>query len=174
MNNDYINIGKIVTAHGLTGEILLKHALGKKTVFKENDTIFIEQVKGAYLPHFVASSKARTEDETIIKFDDIDSREKALKFLQKQVWLTQEEFRKFAAKSSPIALLGFTLVNEGETIGIIEEVIEQPHQVLLTIRINGKEALIPLHEETLDNIDHTKKEVHVTLPDGLLEIYLEE
>lgn len=42
-------------------------------------------------------------------------------------------------------------------IGIIEEVIEQPHQILLTIQINGKEALIPLHEETLDNIDHTKK-----------------
>lgn len=174
MNNDYINIGKIVTAHGLTGEILLKHALGKKTVFKENDIIFIEQVKGAYLPHFVLSSKAKTEDETIIKFDDVDSREKALKFLQKQVWLAQEDFRKFAAKSSPISLLGFTLINEGETVGVIEEVIEQPHQVLLTIKINGKEALIPLHEETLDNIDHTKKEVHVTLPDGLLEIYLED
>jgi 16S rRNA processing protein RimM len=174
MNNDYINIGKIVTAHGLTGEVLLKHALGKKTIFKENDTIFIEQVKGSYLPHFVHSAKAKTEDETLIKFDDIDSREKALKFLQKQVWLTQEDFRKFAAKSSPISLLGFTLINEGETVGVIEEVIEQPHQVLLTIKINGKEALIPLHEETLDNIDHAKKEVHVTLPDGLLEIYLED
>jgi 16S rRNA processing protein RimM len=173
MNNDYINIGKIVTAHGLTGEVLLKHALGKKTVFKENDTIFIEQAKGSYLPHFVQSSKAKTADETVIKFDDIDSREKALKFIKKQVWLTQEDFTKYAAKSSPISLLGFALINEGEKLGIIDEVIEQPHQVLLTIKINGKEALIPLHEETLDNIDHIKKEVHVTLPDGLLEIYLE-
>jgi len=174
MNNDYINIGKIVTAHGLTGEVLLKHALGKKTTFKENDTVFIEQVKGSYLPHFVQSSKVKAEDETIIKFDDVDSREKALKFLQKQVWLTQEDFRKFAAKSSPISLLGFTLFNEGEKLGIIDEIIEQPHQVLLTIKINGKEVLIPLHEETLNNIDRKKKEVHVTLPDGLLEIYLED
>ena len=109
-----------------------------------------------------------------MQFDDIDSREKALKLIKKQVWLTEEEFTKHAAKSSPIALLGFMLINEGEKIGIIDEVIEQPHQVLLTIKINGKEALIPLHEETLDNIDRKKKEVHVTLPDGLLEIYLED
>jgi len=28
-----------------------------------------------------------------------------------------------------------------------------------------------LHAETLDKIDHQKKEVYVTLPDGLLDIY---
>lgn len=173
MNNDYINIGKIVGVHGLNGEIVLKHALGKKTSFKQGDVIFVEQVKGSYLPHFIATAKAKTPEETILQFDDIDSREKALKFVKKQVWLTEEDFSKYAAKSSPIALLGFTLFNEGEKLGVIDEVIEQPHQVLLTIKINGKEALIPLHEETLDNIDRKKKEVHVTLPDGLLEIYLE-
>jgi len=174
MDNNYINIGKIVSAHGLSGEVILKHALGKKTSFKEAEVVFVEQVKGSYLPHFIASSKAKTTEETIMQFDDIDSREKALKLIKKQVWLTEEEFTKHAAKSSPIALLGFMLINEGEKIGIIDEVIEQPHQVLLTIKINGKEALIPLHEETLDNIDRKKKEVHVTLPDGLLEIYLED
>ncbi|QEC69028.1 16S rRNA processing protein RimM [Panacibacter ginsenosidivorans] len=173
MDNNYINIGKIVSVHALNGEVIIKHALGKKTIFKEGDVIFVEQVKGAYLPHFVTSSKAKTEEETILQFDDIDSREKALKFIKKQVWLTEEDFAKYAAKNSPIALIGFTLLNEGEKLGIIDEVIEQPHQVLLTIKINGKEALIPLHEETLDNIDRKKKEVHVTLPDGLLEIYLE-
>ena len=139
MNNDYINIGKIVTAHGLTGEVLLKHALGKKTIFKENDTVFIEQVKGSYLPHFVQSSKIKAEDETIIKFDDVDSREKALKFLQKQVWLTQEDFRKFAAKSSPISLLGFTLINEGETVGVIEMLAEMLAVIMFLI---GYEHLV--------------------------------
>lgn len=172
MNNDYINIGKIVSAQGLTGELLLKHALGKKVSFKLNDAVFIEQVKGAYIPHFVATSKAKNAEEMLIRFDDIDSREKALKLIKKQVWLTQEDFGKYAAKNSPIALLGFMLLNEGEKIGVIDEVIEQPHQVLLSVKVNGKESLIPLHEETLDNIDHKKKEVHVTLPDGLLEIYL--
>ncbi len=63
------------------------------------------------------------------------------------------------------------LINEIEELGVIEEVIEQPHQVLLRITLEGNEALIPLHDETLDKIDHKKQQVHVTLPDGLLDVY---
>lgn len=172
--NDYVNIGKFVASNGLSGELILKHVLGKKTVFKAGDAIFVEHVKGSFLPYFVQSSKASTSEETIIKFDEIDSREKAQKLIHKQVWLPQDMFAKLAAKKSSVAMLGYMLVNEDKKIGIIEEVIEQPHQVLLTIKINNKEVLIPLHEETLNKIDHKKKEVHVTLPDGLLEIYLED
>jgi len=42
----------------------------------------------------------------------------------------------------------------------------------LQTSIEGKEALIPLHEETLVSIDRKKNEVHVTLPEGLLDVYL--
>jgi 16S rRNA processing protein RimM len=172
--NNYINIGKLVSAFGLTGEVVLKHALGKKTIFKQGDALFIEQLKGSYLPYFIQSSKAKTKEETYVKLEGVDSREKALKLIQKNVWLQQEDFRKLVAKNSPLGLLGYTLVDEGKTIGKIDEVIEQPHQVLLQINIEGKEALIPLHEETLVNVDHKKNEVYVTLPEGLLDIYLSE
>ena len=40
------------------------------------------------------------------------------------------------------------------------------------IEINNKEALIPLHEDTIIKIDKKKQQVIVTLPEGLLEIYL--
>ncbi len=171
--NDYINIGKLVSAFGLTGELVLKHALGKKTTFKEGEVLFIEQIKYSYLPYFIQSSKSKTKEETFVKLEGVDTREKALKLIQKNIWMQQNDFRKLVAKNSPLGLLGYTLIDEGKPIGKINEVIEQPHQVLLQIKIQGKEALIPLHEETLVNIDHKKNEVHVTLPEGLLEIYLQ-
>jgi 16S rRNA processing protein RimM len=169
--NDYTSIGKIVATFGLQGEVILKHSLGRKTIFKAQQVIFIEQLKGSYIPWFVETSKAKTEDETYIKFEGLNSKEAAHKLTTKKVWLKTEEFRKLAGKSSPIALIGYQLINEEEDLGAIEEVIEQPHQVLLRITLNGNEALIPLHAETLDNIDHKKQQVHVTLPDGLLDIY---
>jgi 16S rRNA processing protein RimM len=171
--NDYINIGKFVSAFGLTGELILKHALGKKTVFKEIEVLFVEQLKDSYLPYFIQYSKSKTQEETFIKLEGVDTREKALKLVQKNIWLQQTDFRKLVAKNSPLGLLGYTLIDEGKIIGKIDEVIEQPHQVLLQINIEGKEALIPLHEETLVNIDHKKNEVHVALPNGLLDIYLQ-
>lgn len=169
--NNYINIGRIVATFGLKGEVILHHALGKKTTLKGVEAIFIEERKGSYLPLFIESSKAKDQEEMYMKLDGIDTKEKAHRLIQKQVWLLNEDFRKIVGKSSPIALLGFELINENESVGSIEEVIEQPHQVLLRITINNKEALIPLHEETLKKIDQKKKQVHVILPDGLLDIY---
>ena len=86
--------------------------------------------------------------------------------------MTEEDFKKYSAKSSPINLLGFEIVEEGKSLGKVLEVIEQPHQVLCRIEINGKEAYIPLHEETIVKIDRKKNQVIVSLPPGLLEIYL--
>ena len=59
----------------------------------------------------------------------------------------------------------------GEDLGEILEVIEQPHQVLCAILLNGKEALIPIHEDSLEKVDAKNRKVYVSLPDGLLEIY---
>jgi 16S rRNA processing protein RimM len=63
-------------------------------------------------------------------------------------------------------------VEENKSLGKILEVIEQPHQLLCRIDLNGKEALIPLHEETIIKLDKKKQQVIVSLPPGLLEIYL--
>jgi len=169
--NNYINIGKIVATFGVKGEVILKHALGEKSTLKGIEVLFVEQVKGSYLPYFITAFKVKSHEELYVQLDGIATKEAAHKLIAKQAWLSEEDFRKAAGKQSPIALLGYMVINEGEQLAAIEEVIEQPHQVLLRILLNGNEALIPLHEETLDGIDHKKKEVHVTLPDGLLDIY---
>lgn len=169
--SEYTSIGKIVATFGVSGELILQHALGKKTDLKKIPVIFIEELKGSYLPWFVESSKAKSADEMYVKLEGLATKEAARRLTQKKVWLKTGDFRMLAGKSSPIAMIGYTLLNEDEVLGPIEEVIEQPHQVLLRITLNGNEALIPLHEETLDKIDHAKQQVHVTLPDGLLDIY---
>jgi 16S rRNA processing protein RimM len=65
------------------------------------------------------------------------------------------------------------VVENGIELGKIEEVIEQPHQLMVTILYKGNEAYIPLHEESLKGVDHGKKIVQVVLPDGLLDLYME-
>ena len=168
---EYTSIGKIVATFGLNGEVILKHGLGKRTALKDVNVVFIEEVKDSYIPWFVVESKVKTEDEIYLKVEGVNSKESAQRLTQKKVWLKTEDFRKLAGKSSAIVLIGYLLINENEELGVIEEVIEQPHQVLLRITLEGNEALIPLHDETLDKIDHKKQQVHVTLPDGLLDVY---
>lgn len=170
---EYFKIGKLVAVHGLKGELVLKHELGKKTSLKGLAAIFIEEEKNAFLPWFIESAKIKSEYEIYIKLEGVNLREAALKLTQKQVWLPEADFKKFASKSAPATLLGYTVINGNEPLGEILELIEQPHQLLCRLEIKGKEVLIPLHEETLQKVNHKKKEVVVELPDGLLEIYLQ-
>jgi 16S rRNA processing protein RimM len=168
---EYFKIGKFAATFGLKGELVLKHELGKKTSLKGLQAIFIEERKESFLPWFIESTKIKNEEEVYIKLDGLNSREEAMKLTPKEVWIKEEDFKKFAAKSSPVNLLGFDVVENKKILGTILEIIEQPHQLLCRIEISGKEVLIPLHEETLQKIDHKKRQVIVELPDGLLEIY---
>lgn len=169
---DYIHIGKIVATHGVGGDVIVEHVLNKKTDLKKTEAVFIEEAKGSYIPYFVEKSKARTEEELICKFENINSKEAAHRFIRKNVWLAQKDFAALAGAQSPVALLGYMVFDDKQPLSVVEEVIEQPHQILLKITMENKEILIPLHEDTLDKIDRKKQEIHVTLPDGLLDIYL--
>ncbi len=168
---NYCSIGKLVATFGVNGELVLQHHLGKKTSLKGLEALFIEVTKDEMLPYFISSAKIKSPTEIYLSLDGITSKETAQKLTQKEIWLTEEDFHKYAAKSAPVSLLGYHLVNDGKDIGEVLEVIEQPHQLLCRIDLHGNEALIPVHEATLQQIDKKKKLVYLTLPDGLLDIY---
>ena len=169
---EYFKIGKLVSAFGLKGELILKHHLGKKTSLKGLQAIFIEERKESFIPWFIESTKIKSEDEVYLKIVDVNVREQAIKLTQKEVWIPEADFKKLSAKSSPINLLGYDVVEDGKVLGKILEVIEQPHQLLCRIDIEGKEVLIPLNENTIRKVDKKALQVIVELPEGLLEIYL--
>ena len=170
---DYVHIGKIVAPHGVAGQIILEHALGKPIHFKGIDALFVEKNEGSFIPYFIQSATAKTDTITHLQIEGIQSREATSVLMSKKVWLPQDAFQKLVDKSSPLALLGYQVQQDGQDLGIIQEVIEQPHQLMVTILYKGQEAYIPLHEESLLGVDHAKKVVLVNLPDGLLDLYTE-
>jgi 16S rRNA processing protein RimM len=170
--SNYFNIGKLVATFGVKGELILKHSLGKKTSLNGLETIFIEEKKDELLPWFIEATRIKSDTEIYIKLEGLDAKEPAQRLVQRPIWLTADDFHKFAARSAPISLLGYHVLHQGEDLGEILEVIEQPHQVLCRIELNGKEVLLPVHTETLQKVDKNKKQVILDLPDGLLDIFL--
>jgi len=171
--NEYFKIGKLAATFGLDGQLILEHNLGKKTSLKGLENIFIEEANDSFLPYFIELAKIKNEREVYIKLETISTKEAAKLLVKKEVWLSSKDFKKFSASAAPISLLGFMVVNEKEELGEVCEVIEQPHQVLCKIILNGKEALIPVHEDSLEKVDKKNGKLFVNLPDGLLDIYRE-
>lgn len=168
---NYLSIGKIAGSFGVQGEVVLQHALGKKTVLQDLEALFVEMRKGEFLPYFIVSARAKSDTEIYIKLEGVDSREAALKLNQRPVWLEESDFKRFASASASISLLGFSVIHGSENLGEIREVIEQPHQMLCRIDLNGKEALLPVNESTLVKVDQPARLVYLDLPDGLLDLY---
>src|SRR6185437_1841958 len=135
------------------------------------ESLFIEDMKYSFLPYFIVTSKIKSDKEIIISLEGIDSKESAHFLLKKEVWLSENDFKKFAAAAAPISFLGFMVIDQNKELGEVVEVIEQPHQVLCRIMMEGKEALIPIHENSLEKIDKKNRKLYVNLPEGLLEIY---
>ena len=169
--NNYFKVGKLAATFGVQGQLIFEHSLGKKTSLKGLETIFIEEKKDTFLPYFISATKIKNDKEIYISLEGISSKEAAHFLIKKEVWLSEIDFKKYAAAAAPISLLGFTIINNQNEIGEVIEVIEQPHQVLCAIIIDGKEALIPIHEDSLEKIDKKNRKLYVSLPDGLLDIY---
>lgn len=152
--------------------MIARHGLGKKIVVSKIKVIYLEQKKDELLPYFVETVRKKGEDELYIKLEGIDSKEAVSKYLRKEVWMREEEVQSHTQKDNPIGWVGYRVVDQGRDLGSVLEIIEQPHQVLCRLEIDSKEVLIPINEQTLVQIDHKQKSLMLTLPDGLLEVYL--
>ena len=141
----YFKIGKLAASHGLEGDLVLQHSLGKKTSLKGLEVIYLEEQQENFMPYFIEKTSIKSDTETFVRLEGITNKETARKLTPKEVWLEEQDFNKFSAKAAPIALLGFTIMDGDQALGEIIEVIEQPHQVLCTIIYKGKEAMIPVH-----------------------------
>ncbi len=139
----YFKIGKLAASFGLKGELVLQHSLGQKTSLKGLETFFIEESKDNFMPYFIESTSIKNDAEVYVKVEGIDTKEVARKLTPKEVWLLEDDFKRFAAKAAPIFMVGFNLVSDGKDLGEIIEVIEQPHQVLCTILIISTYKILP-------------------------------
>jgi 16S rRNA processing protein RimM len=167
-----IRIGKIVATHGLNGSLILTHVVGSSNWLKKDHVLMLEMQKGSYIPYFVASVKANNPEEYIITVEDIDKIEAAKRLVTKHVYVDESILSAFAWQS-PLLWIGFEMIDKKDgLLGQIEDVLQTGNQWLAKLTYHEKEVLVPLIEQTIDALDIKKKTINVTLPDGLLEVYL--
>lgn len=167
-----VRIGKIAATHGLKGALVLTHIIGASKWLKKNTPLHIEMQKGSYIPYFVSEVKAAGDEEYIINLEEIDKVELAKKLVGRHVYVN-ESMLAGHERNSPLLWIGFKIIDKthGE-IGVLDDVLQAGRQWLGKLAYKGAEVLIPLIEQTVDEVDIKAKLIKVSLPDGLLEVYL--
>lgn len=167
-----IRIGKIVATHGINGSLILTHVVGNSKWLKKQHTLLVEMQKGSYIPYFISQLKPNNDKEYIIELEDINKVEAAKKLVTKHVYV-EEDVLKGYERQSPLLWIGFNIIDKKEgSIGAIEDVIKSGIQWLAKLTYKNKEVLVPLIDQFIEKVDIKTKTINITLPEGLLEVYL--
>jgi 16S rRNA processing protein RimM len=62
------------------------------------------------------------------------------------------------------------LLQSGDLIGVVSEIVKLPGQDLLSVNKDGKEVLIPMVKQIIVSIDVETKRIVVNPPEGLLDV----
>ena len=72
-------------------------------------------------------------------------------------------------------IIGYDLFSqEEENLGKVSAVIKIKNNNLIQLYINDKEVLLPYNEKNILALDHSKKQMKLDIPDGLIELYTGE
>ncbi|MBR4838608.1 MAG: 16S rRNA processing protein RimM [Bacteroidales bacterium] len=170
--NDCFFFGKITKTHGLKGELTVKLDVVNPSDFKDLRYVLIEE-GGSLIPYFIEYHKING-DKMFVQLQDVKNVERALTFVGKAVFLPNEMMPELAEDEFYYSeIVGFKLIDEekGE-VGIISNVLEYPTQAVIQVMKDGKEILIPVHEDILQKVNKKAKTLNIKAPEGLIDMYL--
>lgn len=168
-----IRVGKIVATHGLGGNLVMTHIVGDHKWITKGMALMVEMQKGSLIPYFITDFKSVNKEECNIQIEDILTIEQARRLVAKSVFVEPNLLTAYA-KESPLLWIGFTMTDGAlGVLGTVEDVMQTGNQWLGKIIYQGKEVLIPLVNPILKSVNLKNKLIIVSLPEGLLEVYLD-
>ena len=166
-------IGKLLKPHGVKGEVTV---LFTKPEFAEIDTkYYFLFLDGMYVPFFVEEFMFNSDVTARVKFQSFNSIEQAATYANTIIFVPNElvealEPVEEVFDSEWDQFVGYTILDENSSvIGVIREVDSATMNVLFIVVKDGEEMLIPATEDFIVKLDSKKKQLHMKLPEGLLD-----
>ncbi len=164
-------LGTLVKPHGIHGDMILKLNNLHSEDIPELESVFIE-IEGLMVPFFISHFSDINESSLLIKVHDIDSNAKAKKFIGCNIYITRGILNvpdNLNLKKQE--LTGYDIIDRKHgNIGKITDFLNITDNPLLKVSAEGKEFMIPVHQNIILKIDNKKKTVFTEIPEGLLDL----
>jgi 16S rRNA processing protein RimM len=165
--DDFLQIGYIARAHGLTGEVGVKTFDPASTALEAADVLRLRLKDGAEVDFKVDSIRG-ADKETLIGFEGIETRTEAEKLAGAVVSISRDALP--APKPGEFFqgdLVGLSAVDEtGAVLGIVEEIWNTGPVPNLVIRGEGQpELVLPFVDEFVPSVDLAARKIVVKRPE---------
>lgn len=167
MQKQFLEAGKIVNTHGVTGEIKVQSWCDSPEVLLDFDTLYLSptetvQVKRAYVH----------KNCVIMRLEGVNTCEAAEALKNRMLYLNRADVELPDDLVFIQDILGFAVYDArtGETIGTLRDVQQGAgHDLYIITRQEKPDALIPACEPFLKGIDMEQRVITVETIAGLLE-----
>lgn len=166
-------LGKIVKPHGMKGELSITLAVDKPENFLKKESVFIE-VNKKLVPFFIKKMTLLQNSRALLQLEDVTSEMEVAPLLDCIIYLPLTALPKLSKGHFYYhEVIDYSVVDKTlGTLGVVAQIYEMPGQDMLEMTYQDCEVLIPMNDAIVQNADHIKKEIYVTLPTGLLEVYI--
>ena len=157
-----VYVGKIVSTHGIKGEIrILSDFDYKEKVFKVGNKLIIEN------QDYTIKSYRKHKNYDMVTLNNYNNINDVLFLMKKEVYFLKENLNLSSNEVLDEDLMTFTVLTNNNKKGIIKEIF-YASQTNKIIRIQlDKEILIPKNSPMIEKIDKEKKEIYIKLLDNM-------
>lgn len=168
-------LGKITRINGNKGGLSIFLDVDNPQEYSGLDAVFVE-IKKQLIPYFIEKITIHTSKNTaLVYFEDVEDIDTASALTNCALYLPLASLPVLDGNKFYFhEVVDYLLIDEkfGE-IGRIKEILDYPNQALFQTFYNEKEVLIPINDLFIKQVDRGKKEIHLNLPEGLIEVYIE-
>jgi len=167
-------LGKIVSKYSYKGEVLVKIDTDEPEIYENMESVFIAMKGGNLVPFFIDRCRLHKSNLLRIDFEEVKDEAAADRIMRHELYLPLSALPKLEGDKFYFhEIIGFTVQDTVHgNIGTISGVNDTTSQTIFEVDKNGKQLLIPMTDEILTKVDRENKTIHVSTPDGLVELYL--
>ena len=167
-------LGKVVSKYSFKGEVLVKIDTDEPEIYENMESVFVS-IGNNLVPFFIDRCRLHKSTLLRIDFEEVKDESAADRILGAELYLPLTMLPKLSGNKFYFhEVIGFTLIDQVHgNIGIIQSINDSSSQVLFEAKKGDKELLIPITDEIIIKVDRETKTIHVTTPEGLVELYLQ-
>ena len=168
-------LGYIAKVHGLHGELVIQLDVDDPEQYEALAHVFVAQ-NSRLVPYFLEHFVLQPNQRVLAKFEGFDHVDEAAQLVGSDLYLPLKDLPELGDGQYYFhELIGYEVHDEvqGE-LGTVRHIYDLQTQELIGLEYSGKEVLIPIKDGIILKVDKAEKKVFCRLPEGLLDIYLED
>jgi len=164
---EYIYIGKIVSTHGIKGEIkIISDFEFIDKAFKYGNNIYIGKDK----KKFKITSYRKHKNYKMITMEGYNNINLVLPFIKESVYILESDLKLDTNEYLDSSLIGLSIYNDNELLGEVTEIFcPSPNRKVIRFANNGKNYLVPYVQNFVKKIDLANKKMILYSMEGVLE-----